>query len=121
MEPTPSDGTNYTLSSRFAVELLPIVPESSPTGPYQKWCNFPIAVIRPGPLIKPPWEPPGTVYNELALLHGKTGRGKTPLAVAIGYRAIPNGSESFCTTAAELIEHLSNAIRKGQLQQSLFT
>src|ERR1700757_4297040 len=55
------------------------------------------------------------------ILHGKTGRGKTHLAVAIGYRAIQNGFETFCTTAAELIEDLSNAGRKGQLQQSLLT
>lgn len=55
------------------------------------------------------------------ILYGKTGRGKTHLAVAIGYRAIQNGYEAFSTTAAELIEHLSNASRKGQLQQSLVT
>ena len=55
------------------------------------------------------------------ILHGKTGRGKTHLAVAIGYRAIQNGFETFCTTAAELIEDLSNAGRKGQLQESLLT
>src|SRR5215831_11584993 len=53
------------------------------------------------------------------ILYGKTGRGKTHLAVAIGYRAIQNGFETFCTTAAELIEDLSNASRKGQLQQAL--
>ena len=55
------------------------------------------------------------------ILYGKTGRGKTHLAIAIGYRAIQNGFETFCTTAAELIEDLSNASRKGQLQQSLLT
>ena len=38
------------------------------------------------------------------ILHGKTGRGKTHLAVALGYRAIQNGFETLCTTAAELIE-----------------
>jgi DNA replication protein DnaC len=38
------------------------------------------------------------------ILHGKTGRGKTHLAVAIGYRAIQNGFETLFTTAAELIE-----------------
>ena len=42
------------------------------------------------------------------ILHGKTGRGKTHLAVAIGYRAIQNGFETLFTTAAELIEDLSN-------------
>src|SRR6266853_3562290 len=55
------------------------------------------------------------------ILYGKTGRGKTHLAIAIGYRAIQNGFETFCTTAAELIEYLSNASKKGYLQESLLS
>src|SRR5215470_9118953 len=55
------------------------------------------------------------------IFYGKTGRGKTHLAVAIGYRAIQNGFETLCTTAAELIEKLSNASKKGNLQESLST
>ena len=55
------------------------------------------------------------------ILHGKTGRGKTHLAVAIGYRAIQNGFEALFTTAAELIEDLSNASKRGNLQESLTT
>jgi DNA replication protein DnaC len=55
------------------------------------------------------------------ILHGKTGRGKTHLAIAIGYRAIQNGFETLFTTAAELIEDLSNASQKGHLQESLPT
>jgi len=55
------------------------------------------------------------------ILHGKTGRGKTHLAVAIGYRAIQNGFETLFTTAAELIEDLSNTGKKGRLQESLAT
>ncbi len=55
------------------------------------------------------------------ILYGKTGRGKTHLAVAIGYRAIQNGFETLCTTAAELVEELSNASKKGRLQESLLT
>lgn len=55
------------------------------------------------------------------ILYGKTGRGKTHLAVAIGYRAIQNGFETFCTTAAELVEDLSNASQEGRLQESLLT
>jgi DNA replication protein DnaC len=55
------------------------------------------------------------------ILYGKAGRGKTHLAVAIGYRAIQNGFETLCTTAAELIENLSNASQRGQLQQALLT
>src|SRR6201993_3989326 len=55
------------------------------------------------------------------ILYGKTGRGKTHLAVAIGYRAIQNGFETLFTTAAELIEDLSNASKQGRLQESLAT
>ena len=55
------------------------------------------------------------------ILHGKEGRGKTHLAVAIGYRAIQNGFETLCITAAKLIEDLSNASQKGQLQDVLLT
>ncbi|MHB8484622.1 MAG: ATP-binding protein [Candidatus Acidiferrales bacterium] len=52
---------------------------------------------------------------------GQTGRGKTHLAVAIGYPAIQNGFEALFTTAAELIEDLSNASKRGHLQKSLGT
>jgi DNA replication protein DnaC len=55
------------------------------------------------------------------IFYGKAGRGKTHLAVAIGYRAIQNGYETLCTTAAELIEDLSNASKRGQLQDALLT
>jgi len=55
------------------------------------------------------------------IFYGKAGRGKTHLAVAIGYRAIQNGFETLCTTAAELVEELSNASKKGCLQESLLT
>jgi DNA replication protein DnaC len=55
------------------------------------------------------------------ILYGKAGRGKTHLAVAIGYRAIQNGFETLCTTAAELVEELSNASKMGGLQESLLT
>src|ERR1700693_5910495 len=55
------------------------------------------------------------------ILHGKAGRGKTHLAVAIGYRAIQNGFETLFTTAAELIEDLSNASKRGHPQESLAT
>jgi DNA replication protein DnaC len=55
------------------------------------------------------------------ILHGKTGRGKTHLAVAIGYRAIQNGFDARFTTAAHLIEDLSNAGRHGRLHDALET
>jgi chromosomal replication initiation ATPase DnaA len=41
--------------------------------------------------------------------------------VAIGYRAIQNGFETLFTTAAELIEDLSNASKRGHLHESLAT
>jgi len=50
---------------------------------------------------------------------GETGRGKTHLAVAIGYRAIQLGFETRFTTAAQLIEDLSNASRHGRLHDAL--
>src|SRR5215469_8580569 len=55
------------------------------------------------------------------ILYGKAGRGKTHLAISIGYRAIQNGFETFFTTAAKLIEDLSNASKRGQLQPALLT
>jgi DNA replication protein DnaC len=39
---------------------------------------------------------------------GKTGRGKTHLAVAIAYRAIQHGSDARFVTAAELIDDLGD-------------
>ena len=53
------------------------------------------------------------------ILQGKTGRGKTHLAVAIAYRAIQNGFEAGFTTAAHLIEDLANASQRGQLHEAL--
>jgi len=53
------------------------------------------------------------------ILSGKTGRGKTHLAVAIAYRATQNGFETLFTTAAQLIEDLSNASQRGHLHESL--
>ena len=53
------------------------------------------------------------------ILHGKPGRGKTHLAVAIAYRAIQNGFEALFVTAAELIDNLSAAFREGRLGEAL--
>jgi DNA replication protein DnaC len=39
----------------------------------------------------------------------------------MGYRAIQNGFETLCVSAAELIENLSNASKRGQLQDALLT
>lgn len=53
------------------------------------------------------------------VLEGRSGRGKTHLAVAIAYRAIQNGFEAFFTTAAALIDDLSRASRSGRLVEAL--
>lgn len=50
------------------------------------------------------------------ILSGKTGRGKTHLAIAIAYRAIQNGFEAHFVTAAELIDELSAASRDGRMR-----
>jgi DNA replication protein DnaC len=53
------------------------------------------------------------------ILWGKPGRGKTHLAVAIAYRAIQNGFEALFANAADLIDELSTATRKGDLRKAL--
>lgn len=53
------------------------------------------------------------------ILSGKTGRGKTHLAIAIAYRAIQNGFDALFTTAAALIDDLSRASREGRLREAL--
>jgi DNA replication protein DnaC len=53
------------------------------------------------------------------ILSGKTGRGKTHLAIAIAYRAIQNGFNARFTTAAALIDHLSRASREGRMNEML--
>ena len=55
------------------------------------------------------------------ILTGKPSRGKTHLAIAIGYRAIQNGFESLFTTAAALIEDLSRASAERRLRDALVT
>jgi DNA replication protein DnaC len=53
------------------------------------------------------------------ILSGKTGRGKTHLAVAIAYRAVQNGFDALFTTAEALIADLSAAGRDGNLREAL--
>jgi DNA replication protein DnaC len=53
------------------------------------------------------------------ILHGKPGRGKTHLAIAIAYRAIQNGFDALFVTAAALIEELSVASRQGRLREAV--
>jgi len=53
------------------------------------------------------------------ILCGPTGTGKTHLGIAIAYRAIQNGYEALFTGAAEMIETLSVATRRGELAATL--
>ena len=53
------------------------------------------------------------------ILLGKSGRGKTHLAVAIAYRAIQNGYNACFVSAAVLIEELSRASAEGRLRDAL--
>jgi DNA replication protein DnaC len=55
------------------------------------------------------------------ILHGRTGRGKTHLAVAIAYKAIQNGFEAHFSTAAALIDDLSRATAEGRFREALQT
>ncbi|MSP55907.1 MAG: hypothetical protein EXR69_09935 [Myxococcales bacterium] len=49
---------------------------------------------------------------------GQPGRGKTHLAVAIGYRAIQNGLTARFVGASALIDELSAASRAGRLREA---
>ena len=53
------------------------------------------------------------------ILTGKTGRGKTHLAIAVAYRAILNGFDALFTTAAALVDELSLASHQGRLRETL--
>jgi DNA replication protein DnaC len=53
------------------------------------------------------------------ILSGPSGTGKTHLAIAIAYRAIQNGHEALFTSAAEMIESLAVATRRGELTAAL--
>jgi DNA replication protein DnaC len=53
------------------------------------------------------------------VLYGKTGRGKTHLAIAIAYKAIQNGFTARFVTAAQLIDELSSASSKANFKQAL--
>lgn len=55
------------------------------------------------------------------ILFGKTGRGKTHLAIAVAYKAIQNGFSAKFVTAAELIADLSDAAREGGFREALST
>lgn len=53
------------------------------------------------------------------ILFGKTGRGKTHLAISLAYRAMQNGFDALFTNCAELIDDLSSAGREGRLREAL--
>ncbi len=71
------------------------------------------------PLIGSCLSPDFVTDGRCLILSGKSGRGKTHLAVAIAYRAIQNGFDARCTTAAALIEDLAVASRQGRLREAL--
>ncbi|MEY4510360.1 MAG: hypothetical protein RLZZ450_2482 [Pseudomonadota bacterium] len=52
------------------------------------------------------------------ILSGPPGRGKTHLAVAIGYRAIQNGFSAGFVSASALIDELGEASRLGRLREA---
>lgn len=54
-----------------------------------------------------------------AIFSGPPGRGKSPLAIALAYRAIQNGFEARFTTADELIGELAGAAERGRLDEAL--
>lgn len=53
------------------------------------------------------------------ILFGKTGRGKTHMAIGIAYKAIQNGFSASFVTAADLISDLSDAMRDGGFRDRL--
>ncbi len=53
------------------------------------------------------------------ILVGKTGRGKTHLAISLAYRAMQNGFDALFANCAELIDDLSCASRDGRLREAL--
>src|SRR5262249_36405102 len=64
-------------------------------------------------LLGSPLAPDFVTEGGCIIFGGKTGRGKTHLAVAIAYRAIQNGFDARFVTAADLIDALSAAFRSG--------
>lgn len=75
-------------------------------------------VLRPQ-LLGPYLGPELVTEGRNLILKGKTGRGKTMLAIAIAYRAIQNGYTARFVTAAQLIDDLSAASQQGQLRKAL--
>jgi DNA replication protein DnaC len=65
-----------------------------------------------GSLLSPDF----VTQGQNVIFWGKPGRGKTHLAIALAYRAIQNGFDARFTTAAGLIEELTEAGNKNQLQ-----
>lgn len=68
-----------------------------------------------GSLLSPDFVTEGRTAIRL----GRPGRGKTHLAIAIAFRALRNGFDARFTTAAELIDDLSNAGREGRMREVL--
>lgn len=62
-----------------------------------------------------------TTEGHCVIFNGKPDRGKTPLAIAIAYRAIQHGFDALFVTAAEFIDDLSAAFRAGRFAAVLAT
>src|SRR5690606_39646065 len=76
----------------------------------------PLSLV-PCPLSLVPCPSPDFVTEgRVATLFGRPGRGKTHLAIAIAYRAAERLDARF-TTAAELVDDLSNASRGGRMRE----
>lgn len=68
--------------------------------------------------VTAPGIPPPT-FSLSQILCGPTGLGKTHLAIAIAYRAIQNGSTALFVEANELIGELSDASRRGRIEEAM--
>jgi DNA replication protein DnaC len=53
------------------------------------------------------------------VLSGKTGRGKTALAIAIAIKAIQHGADARFITAADLIDHVTGPAGRGELREAI--
>lgn len=70
-------------------------------------------------LIAPYLAPDFTASGRNLILGGKPGRGKTHLAIAIGFAAIQHGADTRFITAAHLIDDLVGAAAAGRLREAV--
>jgi DNA replication protein DnaC len=70
-------------------------------------------------LIAPFLAPDYVASGKHLILSGKTGRGKTALAIAIAIKAIQHGADGRFVTAADLIDQLTVPAQRGELQTAV--